>query len=177
MNLLIHANPHPHRIAARPPLSQPDSRTMAVTISYGLNDEYLLQRCSSIYLKRQGGDWYSHLLTNNSRTNERTQSLHAHRVMPLTIADPMRKRLSRIQQIPYDAHCSATHPNDLSAADARDRRDGLNSSPEDVARVKKKKIERVLQTCPSPKQFPGKKEREKTHTNQYNTPLTTIHTH
>ena len=56
------------RIAARPPLSQLASRRMAVTISYGLNDEYLLQRCSSTCLKRQGGDWYSHLLTNDSRT-------------------------------------------------------------------------------------------------------------
>jgi len=35
-----------HRIAARPPLSQPDPRTMAVTITLGLNDEYLLQGCS-----------------------------------------------------------------------------------------------------------------------------------
>ena len=66
--LLIHANLQPHRSAARPPLSQLASRRMAVTISYGLNDEYLLQRCSSTCLKRQGGDWYSHLLTNDSRT-------------------------------------------------------------------------------------------------------------
>ena len=66
--------------------------------------------------------------------------------MPLTIADLVRKRPPGNQQIPYDDHRSAIHISDPSAADARDRRDGPNSSPEDVARVKKKKIERKSQT-------------------------------
>ena len=66
--------------------------------------------------------------------------------MPLTIADFVRKRPPGNQQIPYDDHRSAIHISDPSAADARDRRDGPNSSPEDVARVKKKKIERKSQT-------------------------------
>ena len=42
-------------------------------------DEYLLQRCSSTCLKRQGGDWYSHLLTNNSRTIDLTPTTSAQR--------------------------------------------------------------------------------------------------
>ena len=66
--------------------------------------------------------------------------------MPLTIADLVRKRPPGNQQIPYDDHRSAIHISDPSAADARDRRDGPNSSPEDVARAKKKKIERKSQT-------------------------------
>jgi len=34
------------RFAASPPLSQPDSRRTAVTITLGLNDEFPLQGCS-----------------------------------------------------------------------------------------------------------------------------------
>jgi hypothetical protein len=39
--------------------------------------------------------------------------------MLLTFADAHAKRPSQNQQIPYDAHRSATRPNDISAAHAR----------------------------------------------------------
>ena len=38
------------RIAARPPLSQPDSRRSAVTITHGPNDEFPLQGCTREHL-------------------------------------------------------------------------------------------------------------------------------
>jgi hypothetical protein len=64
--------------------------------------------------------------------------------MLLTFADAHAKRPSGIQQIPYDANRSATHPSDTSAADdrARTRCDMTSSS-----RKKKKKKKRKTKSA------------------------------
>ena len=58
------------RIAARPPLSQPDSRRSAVTITHGLNDEYLLQGCTGIFLKMQRGGLAPSCYLDHQTTNQ-----------------------------------------------------------------------------------------------------------
>lgn len=68
--------------------------------AHGLNDEYLLQGCTSIFLKRQGGDWYSHLLTTKSRQTNECRALHAHLDMPLTIADLARSARPETSRFP-----------------------------------------------------------------------------
>ena len=73
--------------------------------SYGLNDEYLLQRCSSTCLKRQGGVWYSHLLTNNSRTTrpnpEPCTPTSTFCSLPLTLCEaPARKPADSLSRSP-----------------------------------------------------------------------------
>ena len=88
------------RIAARPPLILLASRRTAAPYTHGLNDEYLLQGCTSIFLKRQGGDWYSHLLTTKSRQTNECRALHAHLDMPLTIADLARSARPETSRFP-----------------------------------------------------------------------------
>ena len=90
----------PLRIAARPPLTLLVSRRTAAPYTHGLNDEYLLQGCTSIFLKRQGGDWYSHLLTTKSRQTNECRALHAYLDMPLTIADLARSARPETSRFP-----------------------------------------------------------------------------
>jgi hypothetical protein len=90
----------PLRIAARPPLTLLAPRRTAAPYTHGLNDEYLLQGCTSIFLKRQGGDWYSHLLTTKSRQTNECRALHAHLDMPLTIADLARSARPETSRFP-----------------------------------------------------------------------------
>ena len=90
----------PLRIAARPPLTLLASRRTAAPYTHGLNDEYLLQGCTSIFLKRQGGDWYSHLLTTKSRQTNECRALHAYLDMPLTIADLARSARPETSRFP-----------------------------------------------------------------------------
>ena len=90
----------PLRIAARPPLTLLAPRRTAAPYTHGLNDEYLLQGCTSIFLKRQGGDWYSHLLTTKSRQTNECRALHAYLDMPLTIADLARSARPETSRFP-----------------------------------------------------------------------------
>ena len=132
----------PLRIAARPPLTLLASRRTAAPYTHGLNDEYLLQGCTSIFLKRQGGDWYSHLLTTKSRQTNECRALHAHLDMPLTIADLARSARPESSRFPMTIYA----PRFNSATPARgrpsSRPDGLIAFRRLVARVKKKMIER-----------------------------------
>ena len=132
----------PLRIAARPPLTLPAPRRTAAPYTHGLNDDYLLQVCTSIFLKRQGGDWYSHLLTTKSRQTNECRALHAHLDMPLTIADLARSARPESSRFPMTTDA----PRFNSATPVRgrpsSRSDGLISSRRLVARVKKKMFER-----------------------------------
>jgi hypothetical protein len=58
------------------------------------------QGCTSIFLKRQGGDWYSHLLTTKPRQTNECRALHAHLDMPLTIADLARSARPETSRFP-----------------------------------------------------------------------------
>ena len=72
------------RPAARPPLSQADSRRSAVTITHGLNDEYSLQGSTSIFLKMlRGGSAPAGHRPSNDQPSE-PGVLHAHLDMLLT---------------------------------------------------------------------------------------------
>jgi len=73
-----HANCLSHRFAANPSLSQLDSRRLAVTITLGLNDTYLLQGCTSIFLKMLCESFApsSYRPTNDNQSESR--ALHAH---------------------------------------------------------------------------------------------------
>jgi hypothetical protein len=132
----------PLRIAARPPLTLLASRRTAAPYTHGLNDDYLLQGCTSIFLKRQGGDWYSHLLTTKSRQTNECRALHAHLDMPLSIADLARSARPESSRFPMTTDA----PRFNSATPVRgrpsSRSDGLIAFRRLVARVKKKMIER-----------------------------------
>jgi hypothetical protein len=70
--LLIHADQELPRIAARPPLSQPDSRKSAVTITLGLNDEFQLQGYSLEHLLEDAS--WGHLPHAAVSTNNEQQT-------------------------------------------------------------------------------------------------------
>jgi hypothetical protein len=68
--------------------------------------------------------------------------------MLLTFADAHAKRPSGIQQIPYDANRSATHPSDTSAADDRARtRCDMTTSSRKKKRKEKQNPQKSLQDC------------------------------
>jgi hypothetical protein len=74
---------------------------------------------SSFFLKTQHGGFPT-LRSRQIMNNKRIWSPARPPYMLLTFADAHAKRPSRNQQIPYDAHRSATRPcNDISAAYAR----------------------------------------------------------
>ena len=73
---------------------------------------------SSFFLKTQHRGFPT-LRSRQITNNKRIWSPARPPSMLLTFADAHAKRPSRNQQIPYDAHRSATRPNDISAAHAR----------------------------------------------------------
>ena len=76
------------------------------------------RRLSSFFLKTQHGGFPT-LRPRQITNNKRIWSPARPPSMLLTFADAHAKRPSRNHQIPYDAHRSATRPNDISAAHAR----------------------------------------------------------
>jgi hypothetical protein len=95
-------------------LSQPDSRRTAVFITLGLNNDYLLQGCTSIFLKRQSGDWYSHLLSTNHEQTNAPRALHALLDMPLTIADLIRNARPESSRFPMTTDAPRFNPASLA---------------------------------------------------------------
>ncbi len=147
----------PLRIAARPPLTLLAPRRTAAPYTHGLNDEYVLQGCTSIFLKRQGGDWYSHLLTTKSRQTNECRALHAHLDMPLTIADLARSARPEPSRFPMTTDAPRFNSTTPVRGRQSSRSDGLISSRRLVARVKKKMVEK--KTPILPKTIPRKTQK------------------
>jgi hypothetical protein len=92
-----------HRIAARPPLSQPDPRTMAVTITLGRRPQRRVptsRMLSSIFLKMLRGGFAP---SGYRPTNDQpiaSRALLAHLDMLLTTADLIRSARAKASRFP-----------------------------------------------------------------------------
>ena len=134
-----HANHQSHRFAASPSLSQLDSRSLAVTITLGLNDEYLLQGCTSIFLKMlRGGSAPSGYRPSNDQPIEQG-ALHAHLDLPLTIADLMRSARQESSRFPTTRTAPRFAPATSAQRTTELRQDVTSALLADVFAQKKEK--------------------------------------
>jgi hypothetical protein len=91
------------RIATSPPLSQPDSRRTAATITLGLNDELQLQGCPRASSRKRSmgtSPRSGQRAHDKSQTIKESGALHDHLDLPLTIADYVRSACPKAGRFP-----------------------------------------------------------------------------